>query len=294
MCAIVATGDGSVTLRSAVVVGEDGLGETYHSLRGAVGESMHVFVGAGFDFSLSRKIFEMGFGTGLNAWLTLLEAERMGVAVDYVAVEKYPVDMGVASSLRYGFVGVGEAVVGEVVAGGMEGAAAGGRDERFMALHAAPWGEWVRVTEGFRLLKIGGDVAELLSRESSFDDIFSAPQPPSGGAEDFFEVRRYAANDNFDTPIPHGRDKRASRKPEKTDLEGFDVVYWDAFAPDVQPELWTEGLFGRVFAVMAHGGVLVTYSAKGSVRRALAAAGFEVERLPGALGKRHMLRAVKA
>lgn len=73
----------------------------------------------------------------------------------------------------------------------------------------------------------------------------------------------------------------------------FDVVYFDAFAPDSQPELWTPELFGRIFEAVEPGGILVTYSAKGDVKRALRQAGFEVSRLPGAPGKRHMLRAEK-
>jgi tRNA U34 5-methylaminomethyl-2-thiouridine-forming methyltransferase MnmC len=217
------TADGSATLRSPLH------GDTYHSLRGAVGEARHVFIEAGFlaqehnqsDFSselpLSRKILEMGFGTGLNAWLTLEEAARTGGRIEYTAVELYPVPVEVAARLNYT------------------------ADPRFMALHAAPWGEWTEPAEGFRLRKLQGAMGDILDRSE-----FSAT---------------------------------------------FDLVYWDAFAPDTQPELWTAELFARVFETTAPGGVLVTYSSKGDVRRALRAAGFAVERLPGALGKRHMLRA---
>ena len=73
----------------------------------------------------------------------------------------------------------------------------------------------------------------------------------------------------------------------------FDIVYYDAFAPDSQPELWTEEIFRRIYLAMSAGGMLLTYSAKGDVKRALRAAGFEVHRLEGAPGKRHMLRAIK-
>ena len=75
--------------------------------------------------------------------------------------------------------------------------------------------------------------------------------------------------------------------------EPADVVYFDAFAPNKQPELWTEEVFRKMAGLMAPGGLLVTYCAKGAVRRAMQAAGLEVERLPGPPGKREMLRASK-
>ncbi len=73
----------------------------------------------------------------------------------------------------------------------------------------------------------------------------------------------------------------------------FDVVYFDAFSPDAQPELWTEEVFRNVYALMKEGGVLMTYCAKGDVRRAMLVAGFRVEKLQGPPGKRHILRAGK-
>ncbi len=169
----------------------------------------------------------MGFGTGLNAWLTLAEWQRpqrdmcasKPQRVEYTAVELYPVTPETAARLGYT------------------------SDPRFAAMHGAPWGEWSEPAEGFRLRKLHGAMGDVLA------------------ASDFSAI--------------------------------FDLVYWDAFAPDTQPELWTPELFAAVFAAMAPGGVLVTYSAKGDVRRALQVAGFTVERLPGALGKRHMLRASK-
>jgi tRNA U34 5-methylaminomethyl-2-thiouridine-forming methyltransferase MnmC len=205
------TADGSATLRSALH------GDTYHSTRGAVGEARHVFIEAGFSQAATDpvRILELGFGTGLNAWLTLLEARREGRSAEYTAVELHPVPEDVAEALNYT------------------------DDERFMALHTAPWGEWGEPADGFRLLKLRSDFAET----------------------------------NFKTK--------------------FDVVYWDAFAPETQPELWTPEIFARVHEATAPGGVLVTYSSKGDVRRALQVAGFTVEKLPGALGKRHMLRALK-
>ena len=218
------TADGSSTLRSPLH------GDTYHSLRGAVGEARHVFIEAGFRNAAADpvKVFEMGFGTGLNAWLTLEEAARSGCRVDYTAVELHPVPEDIAASLGYT------------------------SDPRFMALHRAPWGkwdEWSEPSRGFRLCKLRGDAAEILAESNILTNL-----------------------------APEAR---------------FDVVYWDAFAPDTQPGLWTEEVFVRILASMTTGGVLTTYSSKGDVRRALQSAGFTVERLPGAMGKRHMLRAIK-
>jgi tRNA U34 5-methylaminomethyl-2-thiouridine-forming methyltransferase MnmC len=69
------------------------------------------------------------------------------------------------------------------------------------------------------------------------------------------------------------------------------VVYYDAFAPDKQPGVWSQEMFDKLFLSMSQGGVLTTYCAKGSVRRMMQQAGFTVERIPGASGKREMLRA---
>ncbi len=231
----------------------EAFGETYHSTRGAMGEARHVFIEAGLNYEpicrqsgadfvptewasegtvhtgtapsenrggakdapLSRQILEMGFGSGLNAWLTLLEAERTGRSVDYMGVELHPVPEEIAAQLGYT------------------------DDVRFREMHAAPWGEWTQISQGFRLLKLQVDVLDC-----------------------------------FDLLSPQ-------------------IVFWDAFSPETQPELWSEELFRRVFEAMAEGGVLTTYSAKGTVKRALQAAGFAVEKLAGAMGKRHMLRATR-
>lgn len=209
------TADGSATLRHPVC------GETYHSLRGAVGESMHVFIHTGLEFVAASltgevvRVFEVGFGSGLNAWLTLEYARQNGLRIEYTAVELYPVGRETVSALGYT------------------------SDPLFGAMHDAPWGCAVQIAEGFTLHKVEGDFTRM-------------------------------------------------------ELAGpFDLVYFDAFAPDVQPELWSAERFAALARAMRSGGVLVTYSAKGMVKQNLRAAGFEVHRLPGALGKRHMLRAVK-
>jgi tRNA U34 5-methylaminomethyl-2-thiouridine-forming methyltransferase MnmC len=74
----------------------------------------------------------------------------------------------------------------------------------------------------------------------------------------------------------------------------FDLIYFDAFAPSAQPELWTEDVFKNMFNALKPSGALVTYCAKGQVKRNMKAVGFEIERLPGPPGKREMTRAIKA
>ena len=76
-------------------------------------------------------------------------------------------------------------------------------------------------------------------------------------------------------------------------LDRIDLVYFDAFAPDKQPEMWNQEIFNRLYARMTGGGVLTTYCAKGVVRRMMKEAGYSVERIPGPPGKREMLRAIK-
>ncbi|WP_430906408.1 tRNA (5-methylaminomethyl-2-thiouridine)(34)-methyltransferase MnmD [Maribacter sp. 2-571] len=101
----------------------------------------------------------------------------------------------------------------------------------------------------------------------------------------------------WETPTPIGerflllKQQKYFKDVSETNL--FNLIYFDAFGARVQPELWTEQIFGQMFRALKKGGILVTYSAKGSVRRAMQSVGFVVERLPGPPGKREMLRARK-
>ena len=206
-------------------------GELYHSERGAIGESEHVFIRMGLDYVLYHshspynnmppkeiKIFDVGFGSGLNAWLTLQRFVEKGFSVDYHAVEFYPIDPETAIALVYT------------------------DSPLFAAMHRCAWESSQEITSGFKLTKY------------------------------------QAALENFVFPVFS---------------PNFDLIYFDAFAPCTQPELWNAVVMEKMYKMLASDGVLTTYSAKGSVKRALRHAGFIVERLPGALGKRHMLRAVK-
>ena len=106
-----------------------------------------------------------------------------------------------------------------------------------------------------------------------------------------YEYIRYLFNAQFNNAQCTTNGLEPWRKMHNAQL--FDVVYFDAFSPDAQPELWTEKVFRNVYALMRKGGVLTTYCAKGDVRRAMLAAGFKVEKLQGPPGKRHILRATK-
>lgn len=214
------SGDGSHTL----FVPE--LDEHYHSTRGAIQESLHVYIEAGLRRCDKQvvELLEIGFGTGLNAFLTLLETEKTGTKVNYTAVERYPIGVADIEKLNYAKL------------------LAPSKKNLFMQLHGARWDEWMEITPNFRLKKLQKDVEKL---------------------------------DELQPEVP------------------YDLVYYDAFAPEKQPGMWTPEIFNRLHAHCNDGAVLTTYCAKGAVRRMLQAAGYRVERLPGPPGKREMLRATK-
>jgi tRNA U34 5-methylaminomethyl-2-thiouridine-forming methyltransferase MnmC len=214
---LIITEDGSHTLYIREI------DEHYHSVHGALTESRHVFIDAGLRSveGTRLEIFEMGFGTGLNAFLTLAEIRGSGRTVHYTGLEKYPLGHEIVASLNYGSLFPSSGA------------------KFFEMLHKCPWNRETAITEDFTINKIQGDVCSL--------DI---------------------------------RDR-------------FDLVYFDAFAPDKQPELWTREIFSQIYLSMRQGAILTTYSSKGQVRRNMADAGFRVEKLPGPPGKREMIRARK-
>lgn len=212
------TADGSNTL----YVPE--LNEHYHSVKGALTESAHIFIQMGLNHARAAnpRVLEIGFGTGLNAFLTLLEAEKSRRSVHFTSIERFPLPEETVRQLSYP-----ETIAPEAC-------------EKFYALHTAPWNQEVKISPYFTLHKIEGDFTRF-----SFSDF-------------------------------------------------YDVVYFDAFAPEKQPEMWSQPLFDHLHRQMNPGGILTTYCAKGVVRRMLQAAGFTVERLPGPPGgKREILRATK-
>ncbi|WP_298368413.1 tRNA (5-methylaminomethyl-2-thiouridine)(34)-methyltransferase MnmD [uncultured Lutibacter sp.] len=215
---VIITSDGSSTIHLP------DWNEQYHSKHGAIQEAMHVFIKSGLSlFSNSEiSILEIGFGTGLNSFITFLEAKNLQLNIKYVGVEAYPVSMQEIEKLNY---------VEELKALNFEAV--------FKDMHEQDWGINGEISSDFLLTK----------RKQFFNEI--------------------------------------------NDINTFNLIYFDAFGARVQPELWTEDIFKIMFDALKKDGVLVTYSAKGSVRRAMQTVGFEVERLPGPPGKREMLRAIK-
>jgi tRNA U34 5-methylaminomethyl-2-thiouridine-forming methyltransferase MnmC len=195
------------------------LGETYHSRHGAIQESQHVFIHNGLRYWLGKTrsskliVFEVGFGTGLNAWLTIQVARQERLEVTYFSIEAHPIQREVWSQLNYA-----------------------PEDDSFRLLHEAPWDTSVTIDEHFTLHKIHG---------------------------------------------------RLETQPVPTDV---DVVYFDAFAPNKQPEMWSFPMLKKVCSAMSASGVFVTYCAKGQLKRDLRALGLSLDTLPGPPGKKEMVR----
>ncbi len=146
---IVTTADGSHT----IFVPE--LNEHYHSIHGAIQESEFIFIKEGFDFCKINplNIFEVGFGTGLNAFLTAIHAETKKRTVFYTAIEKYPLDKNLISYLNYPKI-------------------SGKDSERlFELIHSSQWGTMESISGNFNLRKIRGDL-EKEHIDESFDLIY--------------------------------------------------------------------------------------------------------------------------
>ena len=215
---IITTGDGSKTIQIM------DWQEQYHSKHGAIQEAYHVFIKSGLDLFKKQEIniLEIGFGTGLNAFITLIEFEKRKLKVNYTGVEAYPVSVEELDQLNY-----------------LEELKSLARKTDYDLMHTSPWGKTVEIVADFGLKK----------EQILFKDISAVAE--------------------------------------------YDLIYFDAFGARVQPELWTVEIFQIMFNAMKSNGYLVTYAAKGSVRRAMQEVGFLVERLPGPPGKREMLRAQK-
>lgn len=213
------TADGSATLFVKDI------DEHYHSVKGAITESEHIYRDCAFlhkckslTEATDLRLLEIGFGTGLNACVTA-NASHLPHKVHYISIEKYPLEEPTLSALGYG----------EIVG-----------NETFKAVHSTPWNVACDINPSFTLEKIHAD---LLTVE-----------------------------------LP----------------TAVDIVYFDAFAPEKQPEMWTKDIFTRIYKSMNPGGIMTTYCAKGAIRRLLAECGFSVERIAGPTnGKREILRATK-
>ncbi len=217
---IITTQDGSHSLLN------EQLNETYHSVHGALQESKHVFILHGLDFvskNLGKStlhVLEIGFGTGLNALLTLQQALTNNLIIHYTTLEAFPVKEDVWSKLNY--------------AESLES------KKWFEKLHQANWNQWTEVSPTFQLRKLNATLQEA------------------------------ALKDNH-----------------------FDLIYFDAFAPNKQPEMWEIQVLKKITEAMKPEGVFVTYCAKGQLKRDLARLKLSIETLPGPPGKREMVRAKK-
>lgn len=215
---VIQTKDGSTTIRL------EEWDECYHSKHGAIQEAKHVFIKNGLSLfeNKSVSILEIGFGTGLNAFISFLEAEEKEQSIDYVGVEAYPVAPEEVLLMNY----VVELKAGHELA-------------VFEQMHQCNWGEKTALSNSFSLTK----------RQQFFQDI--------------------------------------------DDVAQFDLIYFDAFGYRVQPELWSTAIFKKMYDALKEGGVLVTYAARGVVKRSMQEVGFKVEKLAGPPGKREMFRAFK-
>lgn len=214
---IILTEDGSHTL----FVPE--LNEHYHSVHGAIQESEYIFIKCGLNFSNADpvRIFEVGFGTGLNAFLTAVNSVSKNRKIFYTAIEKYPLQDSLINGLNYKSFSPPESAY------------------LFERIHNSKWDIGQEISNNFTLKKIKGDIAK---QEISGD---------------------------------------------------YDLIFFDAFGPDKQPEMWTDEVFRKIAEITVHNGILLTYSVKGDVKRTLRKNGFKVNRLPGPPGKHQIIRAVK-
>jgi len=215
---IIRTKDGSTTIH---IKDWD---ECYHSKHGAIQEAQHVFIKNGLALyqNQSVSILEIGFGTGLNAFITYLESKKLGLEINYVGVEAYPISISELSAMNY---------VSELNADD--------KNAIFNLFHESNWEEKVVIDPFFTITK----------RQQFFEEI--------------------------------------------TDCEQYDLIYFDAFGYRVQPDLWSTSIFKKMHTALRPGGKLVTYAARGVVKRSMIEVGFTVEKLPGPPGKREMFRATK-
>lgn len=218
---IIKTDDGSFTLFHPVI------GEHYHSTRGALQESKHVFLSAGLESFLNKypktnvSILEVGFGTGLNFLVSADHCKRQGIQLMYTGIERYPLPKTVITSLHY------EVLIDSDLV------------HHFHSIYEKSFDSEIELTKNSTLKLAIGDVC------------------------------------SFQSPTR------------------FDILYFDAFATTHQPEMWTLETLSHVCSFLKTGGIFVTYAITGNLKRILKSLDFQIEKIPGALGKREMLRAIK-
>lgn len=218
--AIIETSDGSNSISSKHYQA------TYHSIHGAIEESMHIFISAGLYYKHrqginSLKVFEMGFGTGLNAFLSQIAAHKLNLKIEYHSIELHPIEKSLYESLNF------------------HNLIPNSSKDHLMNLHTLSWGKLHHIDPNFSFIKEQGDLHEA--------------------------------------PI---EDK-------------FDLIYYDAFAPSSQPDLWEEPIQRKLYGILKQEGALLTYCAQGKFKRTLKAIGYNLDKLDGPGRKHEMTRAVK-
>jgi tRNA U34 5-methylaminomethyl-2-thiouridine-forming methyltransferase MnmC len=221
---IISTGDGSSTIYM-----ED-IDETYHSRNGAIQESIHVFVKNGFRFLLSTRpyndiqVFELGFGTGLNAVLTAIDSIKFRKPVKYTSLEPFPLPGEIIDQLDFGRMLNHHSGVSYL-----------------KEIHNSGWEEYHNIHPYFRIRKIKSTIQDYDPKSNQFN-----------------------------------------------------LVYFDAFAPAKQPEIWDKNMLTKIFNLLTEKSVFVTYCAQGQVKRHMREIGFKVQTLQGPPGKKEMIRGIKA
>ncbi len=200
------------------------LKETYHSFHGAIQESIHVFIQQGLQQFTSLdeiSVFELGFGTGLNALLASLWSGKNKIKIDYTTIEAFPVPIEICGKMNYCSFLEKESI------------------HVYNKIINASWSQTIEISEFFSIHKVHKTIQD------------------------------WSCNDSFD------------------------VIFYDAFGPRAQPEMWEIPVLEKMFESLNSNGVMVTYCAQGQFRRNLKSLGFMVDSLPGPPGKREMTRGTK-
>lgn len=235
---LIKTADGSHSLYV------NDLDEHYHSIHGAIAEAIHVFIRTGLHYLHEKgfteiSILEIGLGTGLNALLTQIEAEKLNIRIKYTALEAFPLGIELVNQLNYAELITSDNEPHAELVSASDISNINSPAIIFQRIHTCEWEKPALITEKFNLHKINNTLQEV----------------------------------KFETT--------------------FDLIYFDAFGPRVQPQMWTEEVFSKIFNSTNPGGTLVTYCAKGEVKRTLKKVGYAVETLPGPPRKREMVRGTR-
>lgn len=219
------TQDGSHTLESK------DYDATYHSIFGAIDESLVVFIMAGLDYQRVQRnatnvnILEIGMGTGLNVWLAALWAEQHQIKITIETLEKHPLDNTVTDELNFNH-NLPDLSVSQL--------------QLIKEIHSSDWEKPINLNAYTTVTKVHCDVLE-----------------------------------------------------HTYPMKFYDLIFFDAFAPNTQPELWTEEFHKQLYNSLKINGAMTTYCAKGVVKRMLKGIGYTLDQLPGPHRKHEMTRGLK-